>query len=76
MWFYSICIQTQEHKSNFVHKPRSSASRPKFRNSFNKASPKPNFMRSVASQQFSLNLSNEAKAFVLNADMDLKINTN
>lgn len=40
---------------------------------FNGASPLPNFMRSVASQEFNLNLSDGAKAFVLNGDIDLII---
>jgi hypothetical protein len=40
---------------------------------FNGASPLPNFMRSVASQEFSLNLSDGAKAFVLNGDIYLII---
>jgi hypothetical protein len=40
---------------------------------FNGASPLPNFMRNVASQEFNLNLSDGAKAFVLNGDIDLII---
>jgi hypothetical protein len=33
----------------------------------------PSFMRNVASQEFGLNLSDGAKAFVLNGDIDLII---
>ncbi len=40
---------------------------------FNGASTLPSFMRTVASQEFSLNLSDGAKAFVLNGDIDLII---
>jgi hypothetical protein len=40
---------------------------------FNGASPLPTFMRNVASQEFSLTLSDGAKAFVLNGDIDLII---
>lgn len=40
---------------------------------FKGASTLPNFMRNVASQEFSLNLSDGAKAFVLNGDIDLII---
>lgn len=40
---------------------------------FNGSSLLPNFMRSVASQEFGLNLSDGAKAFVLNGDIDLII---
>lgn len=40
---------------------------------FNGASALPNFMRNVASQEFNLNLSDGAKAFVLNGDIDLII---
>jgi hypothetical protein len=40
---------------------------------FNGASPLPNFMRNVAAQEFGFNLSDGAKAFVLNADIDLII---
>lgn len=39
----------------------------------NGASHLPNFMRNVASQEFNLNLSDGAKAFVLNGDIDLII---
>lgn len=40
---------------------------------FNGASLLPSFMRNVASQEFGLNLSDGAKAFVLNGDIDLII---
>jgi len=40
---------------------------------FNGASTLPVFMRNVAAQEFSLNLSDGAKAFVLNGDIDLII---
>lgn len=40
---------------------------------FNGASLLPSFMRNVASQEFGLNLSDGAKAFVLNVDIDLII---
>ncbi|WP_026995209.1 vWA domain-containing protein [Flectobacillus major] len=40
---------------------------------FKGASTLPSFMRNVASQEFSLNLSDGAKAFVLNGDIDLII---
>ena len=40
---------------------------------FNGASTLPSFMRNVASQEFGLNLSDGAKAFVLNGDIDLII---
>lgn len=40
---------------------------------FNGASLLPNFMRNVAAQEFGLNLSDGAKAFVLNGDIDLII---
>ena len=40
---------------------------------FNGASALPNFMRDVAVQEFNLNLSDGAKAFVLNGDIDLII---
>lgn len=40
---------------------------------FNGASLLPSFMRNVAAQEFGLNLSDNAKAFVLNGDIDLII---
>jgi hypothetical protein len=40
---------------------------------FKGASSLPNFMRDVASKEFSLNLSDSAKAFVMNGDIDLII---
>ena len=40
---------------------------------FNGASNLPSFMRNIASQEFNLNLSDGAKAFVLNGDIDLII---
>jgi len=40
---------------------------------FNGASTLPDFMRNVAVQEFNLNLSDDAKAFVLNGDIDLII---
>lgn len=40
---------------------------------FNGASILPNFMRNVAAKEFGLNLSDSAKAFVLNGDIDLII---
>ena len=40
---------------------------------FNGASLLPDFMRNVAAQEFDMNLSNDAKAFVLNGDIDLII---
>jgi len=40
---------------------------------FNGASALPDFMRNVAAQEFNLNLSDGAKAFVLNGDIDLII---
>jgi hypothetical protein len=40
---------------------------------FNGASLLPNFMRDVAAQEFGINLSDGAKAFVLNGDIDLII---
>jgi|SRR6218665_20036 len=40
---------------------------------FNAASKLPSFMRNVAVKEFNLNLSDEAKAFVLNGDIDMII---